>query len=77
MLRQRVTLHSDVWEYNGFAVRYFSREDLRTLTGRFAVEEIFEFKEGALPLRDGPEERPRMKVPPGAAGKLRSTCGSP
>ncbi|NLN72044.1 MAG: class I SAM-dependent methyltransferase [Thermoplasmatales archaeon] len=38
-------LHEDVWEHNGFAVRYFSEDDLSAVTDGFGVLRTVRFEE--------------------------------
>ncbi|MDD4185745.1 MAG: class I SAM-dependent methyltransferase [Candidatus Methanomethylophilaceae archaeon] len=38
-------LHEDVWEYNGFAVRYFSEDTLNAITDGFEVLRVERFEE--------------------------------
>ncbi len=39
----------EVWEMNGFQVRYLDEYDIRTLAQRFDLVSVLEFEEGALP----------------------------
>ena len=41
----------DIYELNGFAVHFFSRELVERLAAGFDLVEIEEFEEGALPRR--------------------------
>ena len=39
-------IEGDIWEDNGFAVRYYSEADIRSLLSDYEFENISEFKEG-------------------------------
>ena len=49
--RQGNHVAEDIWEKNGFEVRYFCEYDIRRLAQRFDLISIEEFDEGELPRR--------------------------
>lgn len=44
-------IHDDVWENNGFAVNFFSKDDILRISEGFEILSITEFEEGELPKR--------------------------
>ncbi|KQM10462.1 hypothetical protein AOA81_03280 [Methanomassiliicoccales archaeon RumEn M2] len=73
-------LHEDVWEYNGFAVRYFSEEDLNIISDGFEVLRTERFGEEGrdlfgVVLRVLPQDGKRRASHPGSLPDISRVPG--